>query len=44
MRDYLESIHWDKMPPIPKLPEEIVTGTSLRYLEIHRKLTGRGLD
>ncbi|HET6372381.1 MAG TPA: phosphoribosylaminoimidazolesuccinocarboxamide synthase [Candidatus Polarisedimenticolia bacterium] len=44
VRDYLESIHWNKMPPIPRLPEDIVDGTSRRYLEIHRKLTGRGLD
>jgi phosphoribosylaminoimidazole-succinocarboxamide synthase len=44
VRDYLESIRWDKSPPAPALPEEIVAGTSRRYLEIFRRLTGRDLE
>jgi len=44
VRDYLESIDWDKQPPVPELPEEIVQGTRRRYLEIFRKLTGRQLE
>jgi len=44
VRDYLESIDWDKQPPVPDLPEEIVQGTRRRYLEIFRKLTGRQLE
>ncbi len=44
VRDYLESAHWNKQPPIPKLPEEIVEGTRRRYLEIYTKLTGRSLE
>ena len=43
VRDYLERIGWDKSPPIPELPEEIVAGTADRYREIFRRLTGRPL-
>ncbi len=43
VRDYLESIHWDKSPPVPTLPDDIVEGTRRRYLEIFRRLTGRDL-
>ncbi len=43
LRDWLESIGWDKKPPTPKLPDEIVRGTRDRYLEIFRILTGRDL-
>ena len=43
VRDYLESIRWDKKPPVPNLPEGIVSGTRTKYLEIYRKLTGRPL-
>jgi len=39
VRDYLEGLKWDKSPPAPELPPEIVEGTSQRYLEIHRRLT-----
>jgi len=42
-RDYLESIGWDKNPPVPELPDEIVEGTRERYLEIFRILTDRDL-
>ena len=44
VRDYLESIRWDKNPPVPALPAEIVEGTRKRYLEIHRRLTGRDIE
>jgi len=43
VRDYLERIGWNKQPPVPELPEEIVSGTRSRYLEIFRILTGREL-
>jgi phosphoribosylaminoimidazole-succinocarboxamide synthase len=43
VRDYLESIRWDKNPPAPPLPPEIVEGTARRYREIFRLLTGRDL-
>ncbi len=43
VRDYLLSIGWDKQPPVPELPDEIVQGARERYLEIFRILTGRDI-
>jgi len=43
VRDYLESIGWNKQPPVPELPPHVVTGLRERYLEIFRILTGRDL-
>jgi phosphoribosylaminoimidazole-succinocarboxamide synthase len=40
VRDYLESISWDKKPPGPKLPADIAEKTRKRYLEALRRLTG----
>jgi len=44
VRDYLESTGWDKKPPAPPLPPEVVASTSARYREALRLLTGRGLE
>jgi len=44
VRDYLESVGWDKSPPPPSLPPEVIEGTRQRYLEIFRLLTGRDPD
>lgn len=43
VRDYLESIPWDKRPPGPVLPEEVVLKTSDKYKEAYRVLTGKTL-
>jgi len=43
VRDYLESLDWDKTPPAPGLPEEIISKTTQKYLEAYHKLTGRKL-
>ncbi len=43
VRDYLESIHFNKQPPGPELPESVVKGTSEKYLEAYRLLTGAPL-
>jgi phosphoribosylaminoimidazole-succinocarboxamide synthase len=43
VRDYLESIHWNKQPPAPPLPEEVAVGTSEKYRQAYRILTGREL-
>jgi phosphoribosylaminoimidazole-succinocarboxamide synthase len=43
VRDYLESIHWDKQPPAPKLPEEVAAKTGEKYRQAYRVLTGREL-
>lgn len=44
VRDWLESIGWDKQPPVPELPDHVVAGARERYLEVFRILTGRSLD
>ncbi len=44
VRDYLETLDWDKSPPAPTLPIEIINKTAEKYLEAYRKLTGRRLE
>jgi len=44
VRDYLESIRWNKQPPAPALPAEIAQRTSEKYMEAYRRLTGRELE
>ena len=44
VRDYLETLDWDKHPPAPDLPPEIVSQTREKYLEALRILTGTGLS
>ncbi len=44
VRDYLERSGWNKQPPAPALPAEIVEATRQRYREAYRRLTGRELD
>jgi len=41
LRDYLENINWDKNPPAPKLPEEVIKNTELKYIEAYEILTGK---
>jgi phosphoribosylaminoimidazole-succinocarboxamide synthase len=43
VRDYLETLAWDKTPPGPKLPEDVVARTSAKYLEAYERLTGKKL-
>ena len=43
VRDYLETLHWDKTPPAPRLPKDVIEKTSAKYLEAFRRLTGSGL-
>ena len=43
VRDYLESIHWNKQPPAPALPPDVVRETSEKYREAYRELTGKAL-
>jgi len=44
VRDYLESLHWNKQPPPPPLPDEVVKKTSEKYREAYRLLTGDSLS
>ncbi len=43
VRDYLETLDWDKTPPAPALPADIVAKTQAKYLEAYEQLTGRPL-
>ncbi len=43
VRDYLETLDWNKTPPGPKLPDDVVAKTTAKYLEAYEKLTGRKL-
>jgi phosphoribosylaminoimidazole-succinocarboxamide synthase len=44
VRDYCESLGWDKTAPGPELPEEVVSGTRARYIEAFERLTGIAFD
>ena len=44
VRDYLETIQWNKSPPAPKLPEEVISNTAKKYLEAYVRLTDQLLD
>ena len=44
VRDYCESLGWDKTPPGPELPEDVVSGTRARYVEAFERLTGIEFD
>jgi phosphoribosylaminoimidazole-succinocarboxamide synthase len=41
VRDYLEQIRWNKQPPVPSLPDDVVIRTREKYLEAFRRVTGR---
>ena len=43
VRDYLETLAWDKTPPAPALPSDVVTKTSEKYIEAFQRLTGHNL-
>ena len=44
VRDWLETLEWDKTPPGPAIPDEVVAGTRARYLEAYERLTGGSFD
>src|SRR5215203_4521534 len=43
VREYLETLDWDKQPPAPPLPEDVAAATTERYLEAYRRLSGKEL-
>ena len=43
VRDHLDTVCWDRQPPVPTLPDTVVSRTREKYLEAHRLLTGREL-
>jgi len=44
VRDYLETLSWDKTPPSPQLPSEIIKKTTQKYLEAYKRLAGKDLQ
>jgi phosphoribosylaminoimidazole-succinocarboxamide synthase len=44
VRDYLETLAWDKTPPGPTLPEDVVARTRAKYREAYALITGTELD
>jgi phosphoribosylaminoimidazole-succinocarboxamide synthase len=44
VRDHLETIGWNKQPPVPSLPDDVVERTREKYLEAYKRLTGRALS
>ena len=44
VRDYLETLDWDKTPPAPRLPKEVIEKTSAKYREAFRRLTNKTLE
>jgi len=44
VRDWLDSTGWDRKPPPPDLPTEVVEGTRRRYVEAYERITGRSFD
>ncbi len=43
LREYLESISWNKQPPAPKLPEAVIKSTEAKYIEAYERITGKSL-
>ena len=43
VRDYLEQIRWNKQPPVPSLPDDVIARTRQKYVEAYRRLTGKEL-
>jgi phosphoribosylaminoimidazole-succinocarboxamide synthase len=41
VRDYAESLGWDKTPPAPPMPDEVIAATRTRYIEAYERITGR---
>ena len=44
IRDWLEAQDWDKTPPAPEVPADVVTRTTEKYREAYERLTGQALD
>lgn len=44
VRDFLDALDWDKRPPPPPLPDEVVTATAVRYRDAYERISGRSLD
>lgn len=43
LREYLETIDWDKTPPAPELPQEIIDKTAAKYMDAYKRITGKDI-
>ena len=43
VRDYLDAIHWDRNPPVPELPDDVIVKTEAKYIEAYELMTGKQL-
>ena len=43
VRDYLETLDWNKQAPGPRIPDDVIAKTSAKYLDAYRMLTGKSL-
>ena len=43
VRDYLDAINWDRNPPVPELPDDVIAKTEAKYIEAYELMTGRQL-
>ena len=41
LREYLETLDWNKQPPAPKLPQDVIDNTAAKYIEAYERLTGK---
>ena len=41
LREYLETLEWNKQPPAPKLPQDVIDNTAAKYIEAYERLTGK---
>jgi phosphoribosylaminoimidazole-succinocarboxamide synthase len=44
VREWLDTTDWDRTPPPPDLPDDIVSGTRNRYIEAYERITGESFD
>ncbi len=44
VRDWLESTGWDKQPPVPSLPADVIEATSAKYIQAYELITGRTFE
>jgi phosphoribosylaminoimidazole-succinocarboxamide synthase len=44
VRNWLESIKWNKQPPVPSLPDDVIANTRAKYMDAYRRLTGKELE
>lgn len=44
VRDWLDDSGWDRTPPAPRLPDEVIANTRAKYVEAHERISGRALD